>query len=52
MLQNEYLVANIGFDTAENEPLKVLGAVAVGAALAAVCFVALAGVWMRPLCQN
>ena len=23
MLQNEYLVANIGFDTAQNEPLKV-----------------------------
>ena len=23
MLQNEYLVANIGFDSAENEPLKV-----------------------------
>ena len=23
MLKNEYLVAKIGFDTAENEPLKV-----------------------------
>ena len=25
MLQNEYLVANIGVDTAENEPFKVCG---------------------------
>ena len=25
MLQNEYLVAKFGFDTAENEPLKVWG---------------------------
>ena len=25
MLQNEYLVAKIGFDTAENEPPKVSG---------------------------
>ena len=25
MLQNEYLVAKIDFDTAENEPLKIWG---------------------------
>ena len=25
MLQNEYLVAKIGFDDVDNEPLKVLG---------------------------
>ena len=27
MLQNEYLVAKIGFDDVDNEPLKVLGVI-------------------------
>ena len=30
MLQNEYSLANFGFDTAENEPLKVWGYVVWG----------------------